>query len=102
MTGHRLAPPGYITADEAAAWLGRTGGWIRLLRHNKLPSYAPLPEPDMFTTRQRRPGERIALWRRERLSEFEDWFRAHLRQGAEAQIQVMEEHVARMRQQEAS
>jgi hypothetical protein len=102
MSAKRISPPGYVNADEVAAWLGRTGGWIRLFRQGKMVLYAPLPEPDKLITGQRRHGEQIALWRRERLPEFEDWFRAHVRGLAEAQIEAMEIHVARLKAQETS
>jgi hypothetical protein len=96
----------YVGADEIGAWLGRSGAWIRLLRQQDskyaIPCPVPLPEPDMLTEKRRRRGESIALWRRDRLPEFEEWFRAHVRTLAEQEIATMEANVARMKQTETS
>lgn len=96
-------PPEYVNTDQVCAWLGRSGAWLRLIRAGRFTCHVPPPEPDMFITTGRREGEQIALWRRERLSEFEQWFRDHVRALAEADIRAMEANVERMkREQEAS
>lgn len=98
----RVADADYVTQDDIGRWLGRTGGWIRLLRHDPnsgkvfTPCPVPFPEPDRIVRERNRD---IPLWRRERLDagEFEDWFRALLRGQAETQITAMEIHVQRMK-----
>jgi hypothetical protein len=89
----------YATQDEVAAWIGRTGGWIRQLRAGKVRTLVPLPEPDGIRSRGRRSGEYIPLWRRERLPEFEEWFRQHVRALADAEVAAMEDCVRRRRKQ---
>lgn len=71
-----------------------SGAWVRETRRGRLPNPVPFPAPDGQIRQKNRV---IHLWRRERLAEFEDWYRAHVRALADVQIAAMEENVRRMR-----
>lgn len=89
-------PNGYLSWDQIGEHLGRTGGWFRQLRSGRVPCPVPLPEPDEVRAYgSSRSRQQVALYRSERLPEFEDWYRAHVRALAEREIAAMEAYVAR-------
>lgn len=97
--GPRRRNNGFVTQDEIGAWIGKSGAWVRQIRRPagtgsvSIPCPIPFPAPDRVIQESSRE---VPLWRRDRLPEFERWFRAHVRALADAEIAAMEANVRRL------
>lgn len=85
---------GLLSQDQVCAWLGLSGGWMRLLHSGRIPCPVPPPKPDVAIRQRNRA---IPYWHRDRLGEFEQWYRKHVQALADQKIAAMEANVARLR-----
>ena len=85
---------GLISQDEVSTWLGLTGAWMRLIRNGRIACPVPMPKPDVVV---RQSNRAIPYWDRDRLGEFEQWYRAHIQAIADEKIAAMEANITRLR-----